>query len=139
MSRDIFQRSGLDLLKRSLDAYTLRQKVIAENIAHVETPGYRTRSVDFETRLAAAMDKSPSSGALGLKGTGDRHLPMSQAPLPAAAVREESERALDNGVNDVSMDLEMAALAETSLRHKLVTRILSMRYQALRNAVRGRG
>ncbi len=139
MSRDIFQRSGLDLLKRSLDAYTLRQKVIAENIAHVETPGYRARSVDFETRLAEAMESSPASGALSMKGTGDRHLPMSQTPLPGATVLEESERALDNGINDVSLDLEMAALAETSLRHKLVTRILSMRYQALRNAVRGRG
>ncbi len=139
MSRDIFQRTGLDLLKRSLDAYTLRQKVIAENIAHVETPGYRARSVDFETRLAAAMDTSPAGGALRMKSTGDRHLPMSRTPLPGATVLEESERALDNGINDVSLDLEMAALAETSLRHKLVTRILSMRYQALRNAVRGRG
>lgn len=139
MSRDIFQRSGLDLLKRSLDAYSLRQKVIAENIAHVETPGYRARSVDFESRLSKAMEMSTRSGGPGIKGSGDRHLPMDRGSLPAATIREGSERALDNGINDVSMDLEMAALAETSLRHKLVTRILSMRYQGLRNAIRGRG
>jgi flagellar basal-body rod protein FlgB len=139
MSRDLFQRSGLDLLKRSLDAYTLRQKVIAENVAHVETPGYRSRSVDFETRLTEAMEMSKSDGGLSMTGTGKGHLPSSDSPLPQAVIREDSDRALDNGVNDVSMDLEMAALAETSLRHKMVTRILSMRYQALRSAVRGRG
>ncbi len=139
MSRDIFQRSGLDLLKRSLDAYTLRQKVIAENIAHAETPDYRTRSVDFEARLNKAMSLSRPGEGVTMQGNNGRHLPQNQPSLPAALIRPDSDRALDNGVNDVNMDLEMAALAETSLRHKMVTRILSMRYQNLRNAVRGRG
>lgn len=130
MSRDLFARTGLDILKRSLDAYTLRQKVIAENIAHAETPGYRARSVDFESQLQAAMKR----GELGTGGA-----PGSSSPLPAPRVLNESERALDNGINDVNMDLEMAALAETNLRHKLATRILSMKYQLLRNAVRGQG
>ncbi len=136
MSRDLFARTGLDLLKRSLDAYTLRQKVIAENISHAETPGYRARSVDFETRLQAAMG---TKDGMSLTRTGGGHLPSPTAPLPAAKVMNASDRALDNGVNDVNMDLEMAALAETNLRHKLATRILSMKYQLLRSAVRGQG
>lgn len=136
MSRDIFASRGLDLLKRSLDAYSLRQKVIAENIAHAETPGYRSRSVDFESRLQAALDQQDRVGGAA-RSAG--HLPSPAGSLPAARVRPDSDRALDNGVNDVSIDLEMAALAENSLRHKLVARILASRYQLLRGAIRGNG
>ena len=122
MARDVFNAGNLDLLKRSLDAYTLRQRVIAENIAQVETPGYSSRSVDFEDALQRALDRGETA-------------------LPEPVLRPDSPRALQgttNGVNDVDLDREMAALAETNLRHKLATRILSIRYQLLRSAIRGK-
>lgn len=136
MPKDMFAMSGLDILKRSLDAYSLRQKVIAENVAHVETPGYRSRSVDFESRLREAMGKGDG---IPLRRSGEGHLPRSEDMLPQARVQSTSDRALDNGVNDVSLDLEMAALAENSLRHKMASRILALRYQGLRGAIRGSG
>jgi flagellar basal-body rod protein FlgB len=123
MARDVFNAGNLDLLKRSLDAYTLRQRVIAENIAQAETPGYRSRSVNFEDALQTALERGESA-------------------LPRPVVEDRSPRALqgtDNGVNDVDLDQEMAKLAETNLRHKLATRILSIRYQLLRSAIRGKG
>jgi len=53
-------------------------------------------------------------------------------------VSEESDRAMDNGINNVSVDMEMAALAETNLNHKLATRALALRYQLLKKAISGR-
>jgi len=133
VAKELF--TGLDLLKRSLDAYALRQRVIAENIAHTETPGYRARSVTFEELLRAAEG---GEGAR-LMRTQEGHMPARGAEAPSARVQDGSERALDNGTNDVNLDLEMAALAETSLRHKLASRILALRYQGIRSAIRGRG
>lgn len=120
MPKAIFNEGNLDVLKRSLDAYALRQRVIAENIAQVETPGYRARSVSFEQELARAIER------------GDQSLPQPQ-------LLERSPLTADNGINDVDLDQEMALLAETNLRHKLTTRVLAMRYQLLRSAIRGRG
>ena len=128
--------TGLELLKRSLDAYSLRQRVIAENIANAETPGYKSRSVEFEALLQAALGEV-QAGALAQSEPG--HMQASAAALPEAGVRADSELAMDNGINDVSLDLEMAALAETNLRHKLAARILALRYKGLRGAIRGSG
>ena len=131
-----FPDTSLDLLKRSLDAYTLRQRIIAENVANTETPGYGARSVAFEELLQNA--RAGSAQIQPQKANG-RHIGRPQESLPLPEIRDSSPRAMDNGVNDVSVDMEMAALAETNLNHKMATRILAMRYQLLRTSIRGRG
>ena len=47
----------------ALDGIALRQRVIADNIANVDTPGYRATSVDFETSLRAAIASGDPSAA----------------------------------------------------------------------------
>jgi flagellar basal-body rod protein FlgB len=123
----------VDLLKRSLDAYSLRQRVIAENIANAETPGFKARQVEFETLLREAGEVS-----MRMRNSGPAHQSKSEAQSVQALVHDKSDRAMDNGINNVSIDMEMAALAETNLNHKLSTRALTLRYQLLRNSVRGR-
>ena len=54
--------AAVPLLKKSLGAYSERNQAIAENIANVETKGYRPYKVDFEKELQRAMQKSASVG-----------------------------------------------------------------------------
>ena len=42
---------GTELLIKSLDAVWLRQRVISNNIANSETPGYKSKTVEFESLL----------------------------------------------------------------------------------------
>lgn len=137
MTDKMFSSGSLEHLKRGLDAYALRQRVIAENIAQAETPGFKSRSVEFEALLRRAGGNAGASG-LSMRTGSARHMPVQEGPLPAARIADESTRAMDNGVNDVSMDMEMAALAENSLKYKLASRILAARYQKLKSAIRGR-
>ena len=44
-----------DLLRAGMRAADLRMKVIANNVANINTPGYQRREVVFEQRLAEAM------------------------------------------------------------------------------------
>ena len=44
----------LGLLERSLDVAAFRQALIASNLANVDTPGYRTRDLDFRSELRRA-------------------------------------------------------------------------------------
>jgi len=42
---------GTNLLARYLDLAAMRQSLITSNIANVDTPGYRTRDIDFHGEL----------------------------------------------------------------------------------------
>ena len=62
----ILQKSkAFNVLERSLDAATLRQKVIANNIANVDTPFFKRSVVQFEDLLQSEMDGSSSSSFSG--------------------------------------------------------------------------
>lgn len=51
MSMNILATAGIQLLKLGLDAATLRQAAISNNIANVNTNGYRPLKVSFEEQL----------------------------------------------------------------------------------------
>ena len=58
----MFQLLDTQLLENSLDAGSLRQQVIANNIANINTPGYQAQTVAFESELRQAMeDEEPAS------------------------------------------------------------------------------
>ena len=133
MADRLFNDNTLDLLKLSLDAYSLRQRVIAENIANSETPGYRARQVSFEALLQRASNVESR-----IRHEQEGHFRQAKADGIRPLVSEESDRAMDNGINNVSVDMEMAALAESNLNHKLATRALALRYQLMKTATSGR-
>jgi flagellar basal-body rod protein FlgB len=53
MSMNILATAGIQLLKLGLEAATLRQAAISNNIANVNTDGYRPLKVSFEEQLRA--------------------------------------------------------------------------------------
>ena len=76
-----------------------RQRVIASNLANVDTPGYKTRDIDFRGALAEA-------GA----GDGVEMVPVARK-LPGLIERPDG--------NNVSADREGLLLASTQLRFSL--------------------
>ncbi len=49
-------------VERYMNLLSARQKLVASNIANADTPGYKTKDVDFQTELANQMgDQSPSA------------------------------------------------------------------------------
>ena len=52
----MFQIFDTQMLEKSLDASSLRQQVIANNIANLNTPGYQAQSVTFESELREALE-----------------------------------------------------------------------------------
>ena len=133
ISRDIFASAHLGDLKKALDVYSSRHRVVADNIANVETDGYRARELRFEQFLAGA--ESRLEGAR----TDPNHLQLGRRNLEGvdgeAAFTNSNH---DNGVNNVNIDREMTDLATNDLSYRLATRLLSMKYQNLRSAIRGR-
>jgi flagellar basal-body rod protein FlgB len=59
---DIFQGSEITPMSRALDVLAARQRVIANNVANVTTPGYRTQDIAFSDVLKRLFDGEEGTG-----------------------------------------------------------------------------
>ncbi|MGO4880415.1 MAG: flagellar basal body rod protein FlgB [Bryobacteraceae bacterium] len=104
--------SGLsDKLEHYMDLLSARQKVVASNIANADTPGYKTRDIDFQSELHSAM-QSGSAETFEVDG------------LP-----------VKNDGNNVSLDRESRLLAENDMRFNLASNLLRSEVQSIRAAL----
>ena len=109
----------VDFLEAGIRTEMLRQKAIANNIANLETPGYRRIDVKFEQLLAKALN---SPGAVDLsKIEPQTHQPQ-QTPVKS------------NG-NDVSLESEVGQMVKNTLRYKAYIRLLSKKYNQMQLAM----
>jgi flagellar basal-body rod protein FlgB len=99
-------------LERYMDLLAARQKLVASNIANADTPGYKTRDVDFQFEF----------------------LSLTQGARPN--VVEAPGLATKNDGNNVSLDRESRLLAETALRFSLASNLLRNQIQLVRTAIK---
>jgi flagellar basal-body rod protein FlgB len=130
--RGLFDAGNTPLLRRALSAYALRHRVIAENLANVDTQGYRAQDVSFET-LLAEQDRDLVRGMRTHAG----HLPIGGGNRNADPVILPSETPFDNGVNNVNVEEQSVLEAQNQLMWNMATRLLGKRYQGLRSAIKG--
>lgn len=58
----IANQTNIPFLKKVLDVSSLKQKVIASNIANASTPGYKPKDIDFEKELKTFLNQSKTNG-----------------------------------------------------------------------------
>jgi flagellar basal-body rod protein FlgB len=114
--------SRLELLGKLLDVANLRHRVIAQNIANIDTPGYQRLEVAFEDAFAQKLAAPGGTAAL---------LVQPQVVLGAG----ESER-VDG--NNVDLEAELGRLTKNSLLMNAFTQIIASRVAAQRAAIAGR-
>ena len=106
-----------DTLHVALRGLAARQRVIADNIANIETPGFLAGRVEFE---AALRDAVTSGAPSSVRATTGRSL----APTGV------------NG-NNVNLDEETLSNIDTGLRYQLVVEAMSAKFSLLRTAIGG--
>jgi len=130
----LLARTGISRLKQALDAYSLRQRVIAENIANVQTPGYRGRRLSFEENLQRAFRRRIP---LAKVPQPPRSIPVGQISVQPFRVVESMDD-YDNGVNNVNLEKEMTEMVKTNLSYSLVARVLKGRIEMIHSAITGK-
>jgi flagellar basal-body rod protein FlgB len=110
--------SAIEALEAGLRATSLRQALIANNIANLDTPGYRRKDVQFKEVLAKAMD------------TGEADLDELN---PKIVTPNETE--VNAQGNDVDLDTEMGEMLKNSGQYKLFVRMLAKVYQRMNIAM----
>lgn len=99
-----------ELLKKSLDASSLRSKVIANNIANINTKGYKRYNVSFEESLKNSVDN------LNLKITDEKHINDGNS-LGNIKIEQDTSRSMREDGNNVDIDNEMTNQAANSLMY----------------------
>ena len=111
----LFQRESLPVLETALSFRGQKQHTILNNIANVETPGFRARQVSFEQALSEAMASGDPRRA-GITTT-----------------RSTAPGRIDG--SNVDLDDEMRSLELNSLQQQLLTSAINSRYTRLRTAI----
>ena len=136
MLERLFQKAGIPLLQRSLNAASLRHKAIASNIANISTPGYQRKEVQFEEKLQESLLTKIISG----KRTDSRHIPIGRSKYsditPQVKVDESEE--LASGINNVDIDQEMADLAKNQIYFTGTATLMARKFRGLKAAISGR-
>lgn len=101
----------------ALDGLSMRQRTIADNLANIDTPGFRASSVDFETTLRSAVGAG-ERGVSEMSGLGPTTVPTN-TPV---------------GPNDNNVDFRKESLAamQSQFQYQMMTRAVSDRFDLLR-------
>ena len=94
-----------------MDLLSARQKLVASNIANVDTPGYKTRDIDFQFEFISLTQGSPPN------------------------VVEAPGLVVKNDGNNVSMDREARLLAENALRFNLASNLMKSQLKLVNDAI----
>jgi flagellar basal-body rod protein FlgB len=98
-------------IEHYMDLLAARQKLVASNIANADTPGYKTKDIDFQFEfISLAQDAQPN-------------------------VIEPQDLVVKSDGNNVSMDREARLLSENALRFNLATNLMKSQLKMINNAI----
>jgi flagellar basal-body rod protein FlgB len=121
----------LEALSQFLDVDLARYKLVASNLANIDTPGYRTRDLDFRAELRRAREQQRVSEEFD----GGELSYAAYAPL-SRRVRGLIERPDGNNVN---VERETLLLADAQMKYNLGVQLLKDEFHTLSQAINSGG
>lgn len=103
------------VLSKSLDALSMRQQVIAQNLSNIATPGYQALQVNFEEAFNSELSRAGG-------------IDLAQVEDPFISVRDPSK-------GGVVLDQEVATLSQTVLQYQALVRGLNKQIAMMQLAV----
>ncbi len=121
----LFNQPNFLIANKALDAVVLREGAIANNIANLETPGYKRVDLapSFETELARASTSADPQQINSLQ--------------PSLAVDTTATASSLDG-NTVHLESELMQMNQNSMTHALETQLISGMFSRMQMAITGR-
>jgi len=138
---DITSGGAFPMLEKMLAFTEARNRMVAENIANVTTPGYQAKQLDmggFQAALkAAAQRQAEQKGAFRMEET--RQFRQDDLGLlHVTPTREPVENLLFHDGTNARIERQMALLAENTMINQIATELLKGYYDGTVKAIRGR-
>ena len=113
---------------RALDASSLRQELIANNLANVNTPGFKRQDVAFEAKLSHALSERKQPGSAGASAV--------EGVRPEVITQSGTSRRADG--NNVDMETENVNAAINTLRYEALSQMVGGYFGGLKAVISGR-
>lgn len=111
----------INVMDKAADASWLREKAITNNIANMDTPGYKRLDVDFESTLKKELGRSKYL-SLDKKVRG---LNADLSELTVSAYTDSANYSYRLDKNNVDPDTEPVELASEQLRYEMINKAIS--------------
>ena len=122
--------NGLLLGEKTLDSLWMRQNLTMNNIANVDTPGFKSQYMTFENELAQKI-----RSALTVKKTSMKNVARGIENMrPSVHITLNESTRLDE--NNVDMDQEQVELARTAYEYQFMISSVSSDLSRLRSAAK---
>jgi flagellar basal-body rod protein FlgB len=131
---------SLPVIESVLSFANQRHGVLLNNVANVDTPGFRAKDLpegDFQKALRAAVegrrtgaDPLELSAGSSIRTTADGGFEVESFESVSGVMRNDG--------NDVALDQEMAKLLKNGMTVQVFNRLLATKLQMLGTAIRGR-
>lgn len=124
----------LKALASSLNFRQMRQEIITSNIANAETPGYKSKRVDFEAALARALDVD---GQQQLNTEDSRHFDVGSGGFSnlKPEIYEDPNGIVSDDGNTVDRDAELARMAENKILYDATVQLINKKLGLMKYAV----
>ncbi len=121
-------------LEKALDVRSAKHAVITSNISNQDTPGYKSKNIDFKNAMADAAGTGPG---LKMEKTKTNHLTSGQSGLDNATQVTLSStngtKRLDG--NTVNAEKEMTHLAENTFMYQATAQFIAKKFRGIKNAI----
>ena len=118
----------INIMDKAADASWMRENVITNNIANVDTPGYKRADVDFQSALQRELGNSKFVSL-------DKKVRSLNGDLSGLSVSSYTDAAnysyrLDG--NNVDVDTENVELASEQLRYEMLTTAINEEFSRMK-------
>ena len=120
----------INVLDKAADASWIRNEAISNNIANVDTPGYKRQDVNFEEQLRNAMKNSRYTSI------DERVANVDLETLNPITYRDHSTLSYRLDGNNVDIDTENVELASNQIRYQGLTDSITKHFQGLQSVMK---
>ena len=128
---DVLMNNSMLMLQKSMDYVWQKQRVISENIANVDTPGYKAKFVVFEDELRRKLEGADISFS---RKESVKEAIRSSVPI----LRDTPNETMRLDGNNVNIDAENVELARAQLNYDFLSRQINDQFMRLRTIITSR-
>lgn len=120
-SFNLFNDPTTQGMEYALNSLSLRQSVLADNIANAQTPGYQAQDVSFQNQLSSILDGQQSG----------------VSPTDTGDVVDSADITPRIDGNTVGMESEMGKISETNILYDALAQLTADRMGLIKTAITG--
>ena len=139
---DVSNRAVVPALEKMLAFTQARHRMLTENVANADTPGYKARQLDpgkFQRALREALTRQDLTHAPDLEIKSGKQFRLdADGRLEVTPVEEPPENVLFHDRTNMRIERQMSNIAENAMMHQATTELLRGKFEGLLKAIRGR-